>query len=69
MITLLILTYIFNIIDYCQTTYAIQCFGLQVELNPVVRFLFEHNCAMAVKLTVPALAFTGLGWMVKIDRK
>ena len=68
-IILLILTYILNLIDYCQTMYAIQLFGLQIELNPIARWLFEHNCATLVKLIVPAITLVSLGFVVKADRK
>ena len=68
-IILLIITYIFNLIDYWQTTYAIQYFGLGIEANPITRFLFEHNCAGIVKIIAPAILLTSLGFIVKIDKK
>ena len=68
-IILLITTYIFNLIDYWQTMYAISHFGLGVEANPIARFLFEHNCAEAVKLIVPLIILIILGFIVKIERK
>ena len=49
-VVLLIAIYILNIIDYLQTAYAIQILGIGVELNPIGRFCFEHNCALPVKL-------------------
>ena len=68
-IVLLIITYIFNLIDYLQTAYAIKHFGLEVELNPIARFLFEHDCASVFKIIVPAILLISLGFIVKIERK
>ena len=48
-IILLIATYILNIIDYLQTKHGINMLGISIELNPVGRFCFEHNCAFVVK--------------------
>ena len=49
-ILLLIIMNALNFLDYLQTIYAIQYLGMSVELNPFMRFLFEHNCAGVVKL-------------------
>ena len=68
-IVLLILTYIFNLIDYVQTTCAISHFGLSVELNPIVRFLFQHHCAEIVKLIAPIILLVIIGFMVKAEKK
>lgn len=67
-VILLIITYIFNLIDYWQTTYAVQIFGLGVEANPVVRFLFEHNCAGIAKFIIPAILLICLGFIIKAER-
>ncbi len=68
-IILLIITYILNLIDYWQTMYAISLFGLSVELNPVTRFLFKHNCAGEVKIIVPIILLTALGFIVKAEKE
>lgn len=68
-IILLIITYIFNLIDYVQTACAISHFGLSAELNPIVRFLFKHNCAGIVKLIVPIIILVIIGFMVKAEKK
>lgn len=68
-IILLIITYIFNIIDYFQTIYAIQHFGIGIEANPVARFLFEHNCASEVKLIGVAIMLIIFGFIIKYDKK
>ena len=68
-IILLVLIYVLNLIDYCQTMYAIRLFGLQIELNPIARWLFEHNYAALFKLVVSAVALVAIGFIVNADRK
>ena len=68
-IVLLIAIYILNIIDYWQTKYAIWHFGLRVEANPIVRFLFKHNCAEIVKFIIPLVLLIWLGFIIKADKK
>lgn len=68
-VTLLIVIYILNLIDYCQTAYAIQHFGLGVEINPIMRFIFRHNCEIVFKVILPAILLIALGFIVKVDRK
>jgi hypothetical protein len=68
-IILLIITYIFNLIDYAQTICAISHFGLSTELNPIVRFLFKHNCIGIVKIIVPIILLTALGFIIKAEKE
>lgn len=68
-IILLILTYILNIVDYQQTVYAIQLFGLQVELNPIGRFMLGNGTAWIFKLIIVPIMLAIIGLFVKIDRK
>lgn len=56
--TILIITYILNVIDYLETLYLIQRYGIAVEGNPIMRFLFEHPYGWVAKLIVPAILFT-----------
>ena len=49
--------------------YAISRFGLEIELNPLVRFLFKHNCAEIVKLVVPIILLVTLGFLVKAAKE
>lgn len=51
----LIAIYILNVIDYFQTIYAVQLFGLGIEINPIVRFLFENNCEWIKLILIPIL--------------
>ena len=68
-ILLMAVLYILNSIDYCQTMYAIQYFGLGVEANPVARFLFEHNCGGLVKLVGFPILLAGIGVLIHFDKK
>lgn len=55
-IILIVLIYTLNLIDYFQTVYAIDLFGLGIEANPIAIFMFENNCASVAKLVgVPTL--------------
>ena len=52
---ILIITYILNVIDYYETIYLIQNCGIDGELNPVMRFLVENDCAFGVKIVGVAI--------------
>jgi phosphoglycerol transferase MdoB-like AlkP superfamily enzyme len=65
--TILIITYILNVIDYLETLYLIQHFGIAVEGNPIMRYLIENNCAWA-KLVVPAILLLICGIATWKDR-
>ena len=58
---LLVMAYFLNLIDYVQTIYGIQKFGLSIELNPLMRFCFEHDIALQVKLIMPLLILLIIG--------
>lgn len=68
-IILLLLAYIFNLIDCWQTLCAVEAFGLRVEANPIARWLFEHDCAVEVKIILPAMLFTLIGIIVKFEKR
>lgn len=65
---ILIITYILNVIDYFETLYLIQHFGTEVEGNPIMRYMFENNCAWIAKLIVPAILLFICGAFIKKDR-
>lgn len=67
-IIFLIATHILSLIDYYQTVYAIQLFGIGIEANPIARFLFENNYAWAVKLIIMPIILTIIGVITKIDK-
>jgi hypothetical protein len=68
-IILLIFIYLFNIIDYCQTVYAINLFGLGVELNPIARFFFEHDCEVLSKLVFVPVVLVIMGIIIHFDKR
>ena len=66
---ILIITYILNVIDYLETIYLIQHYGIAVEGNPIMRFLFEHPYGWVAKLIVPAVLLIGYGIIAYKDRR
>ena len=68
-IILLIIVYALNIIDYIETLYVINRFGIGVEVNPIGRFLFENNLAWVVKIIVMPIVLATIGFFVKLDKK
>lgn len=64
---ILIITYILNVIDYLETLYLIQHYGIAVEGNPIMRYLIENDCAWA-KLIVPAVLLIVCGIIAHKDR-
>ena len=69
-VILLLATYILNITDYVQTMYAVQVFGVNVELNPIGRFCLEHNYAPFLKFIVMFLILSFIGFIViKIESR
>jgi hypothetical protein len=68
-IILLALIYSLNIVDYAQTIYAIQLFGLSIEVNPIGRFMLGNDSAWIFKLIIMPIMLTILGLIVKVDKK
>ena len=64
-IIMLVILYILNVIDYMQTIYAIDNFGLAAEVNPFMRMLLENNCAWVLKLVIIPLLIIGASWAIK----
>ena len=67
--TILIITYILNVIDYLETLYLIQHFGIAVEGNPIMSPLFESGYAWIAKLVIPAVLLIGYGIIARKDRR
>lgn len=65
----LIITYILNIIDYFQTMYAIQLFGIGVELNPIARFLLLNGYGWMAKFIVVPIMLTIMSIIIRAERK
>jgi hypothetical protein len=65
----LVAIFLLNLIDCAQTVYAINLFGIGIEANPIARFLFEHNCALEVKLVMIPIALVVMGFIIKSDKR
>ena len=52
----LIILYIFNIFDYLFTTYWVNKFGTEIELNLVGQWLYDNNLAWIFKIVVVGIA-------------
>lgn len=68
-ILLLVTVYMLNLIDYFQTIYAIQLFGIEIEANPIARFLFENNYALVSKVIIMPLMLFAVGIIVRINKR
>ena len=66
---LLIIIYVLNIIDYIQTIYATRIFGINVELNPIGRYLLANNSAWTMKLVGVPIILVLLGFIIKQDKR
>lgn len=64
-IILLISTYLLNVIDYLQTVYIIDNFGLEAELNPIMLALINNEQMWVVKLLLVPLLLVFIGWVIK----
>ena len=53
----LTITYFLNLIDLIATLYLVSLFGLDVEANPVGRWLIETNLVYFVKIVAVGLIF------------
>lgn len=50
MVVVSIIIYILNIADLVFTSYLIKKFGLDIEFNPLGRFLYKHNIISFIKI-------------------
>lgn len=64
-VLLLFITYTLNVIDYVFTAYWIRLYGIEVELNPIFRWMFEHDIAWAVKIFVAGGIYALIGYIIK----
>lgn len=60
----LILAYALNIIDYLFTRHWVKLYGLDIEGNPIGRWMFENDSAGVVKIFVVGVAFLVLGCLI-----
>ena len=63
--TALLIAYALNIIDYILTAYWVNLYGTEGEVNPFMRWCFEHDIAWAVKIFAIGGVFCVLGYLVK----
>ena len=68
-ITVLILTCILNIIDCAQTLYAVDLYGLSIEINPIARYVIQNESGIPIKLIAIPIILTIIGIVVAIDRR
>lgn len=59
-----IITYLLNIIDYIFTSYWVQKFGIEIEANPIGRWMLENNVAWVFKIFVIGGLFALLGYLL-----
>ena len=62
----LIVIYILNIIDLIATMLLVKRFGLEIEGNPVGKWLIETNLVWFVKIIIVGVALFGLYKLQKI---
>ena len=60
----IILTYILNLIDYLFTLYWVRKFGIETELNPIGRWMFEQNVAWLFKIVIIGGLLGAVGWHI-----
>jgi hypothetical protein len=65
----LITAYLLNIIDYIFTAYWVYKFGLEIEANPIGRWMFENSVAWVYKIFIVGGAFAVLGYFIKREPK
>lgn len=61
----LILLFIFNVVDYIQTVYAVEVIKIGRELNPVMIYLLKTNTAWILKLVVVPVLLPLTYWAIK----
>ena len=61
----LIIAYLLNLFDLAMTTYWVNKYGIDIEVNPVGRWLYENHLAVPVKVFGIGLLFLILHNAVK----
>jgi hypothetical protein len=62
---MLILTYLLNILDYLFTLYWVRKFGIEIEGNPIGRWMFSHNIAWLFKIVLNGGLLWAVGYYVR----
>ena len=60
----LFVAYLLNIIDYLFTARWVKKFGIEIEGNPIGRWLFNHNMAGAFKIFAVGGIFAIVGYFI-----
>lgn len=66
---LLTFAYILNVIDYIFTAFWVQKFGIEIETNPIGRWMFENDLAGAFKILFVGALFALLGICILLKPK
>lgn len=61
----LITSYILNIIDYIFTAYWVHKFGIEMESNPIGRWLFDNNIVWVYKIIIIGALFALIAFFIK----
>ena len=62
----LLIAYILNIIDYLFTAHWVRLYGIDIERNPLGRWMFSHNIAWVFKILIVGIFFAVLGICIHI---
>ena len=65
----LFIAYTLNIIDYLFTAYWVKLYGIEIEANPIARWMLENNVAWAVKFFAVGVLFLLLGYFITRYKK
>ena len=63
---MLIITYIFNLLDYLFTCYWISKYGIEIEFNPFGRWLYNNNLTGFFKIVVVGALLALLNYTIKM---
>lgn len=65
----LITAYALNIVDYIFTAYWVHKFGIEIEANPIGRWMFENNVAWVYKIFIVGGLFALIGYFIHREPK
>lgn len=63
--TALIIAYALNVIDYLFTAYWVRRYGIDIEGNPLGRWMLENNAAWWIKIFAVGGLFAALGYLIR----
>lgn len=66
---LLFVSYLFNVIDYFFTSKWVKIYGIEIEANPIGRWMFSNNSAFIIKIFVVGALFILLWFLLKKSRR